>query len=162
MKDPGLSVHHWVILPVTLDEPKKQTKEKQKRVKKEKIVKEFPVMFPLDKWPIISRSRCLYDGHEFETKPVFIPKKMQEGIYTREHGVFCGFPCAILHIVATQNKSNWRRMSQLTHLYNKMRNAHIGSLPSSFIDKHEITSYDGKYEISIWRKLNNDKLMDNM
>ena len=107
-------------------------------------------------YPRKNSSVCWWDGHHFDTKPVFIPKRiLEDGTYS-VYGNFCSPECALSYLWNEgdiDNETRWERGSLLGEMSRKVFNGTIEHIREA-LPRWALKEYGGEFTIDEFRKIN--------
>ena len=94
---------------------------------------------------------CWWCSHKFDNMPIFIPERMDKGIYG-VFGCYCSIQCAYAYILKNEDYNTGNRISLLKKLYN-IGETHIIPAPPMIVLKR----FGGALSIEEYRKNNHQK-----
>lgn len=107
-------------------------------------------------YPRKNSSVCWWDGHHFDTKPVFIPKRiLEDGTYS-VYGNFCSPECAMSYLwneCDIDNETRWERGALIGEMTRKVFNGTIDKIREA-LPRWALKEYGGEFTIDEFRKIN--------
>jgi hypothetical protein len=107
-------------------------------------------------YPRKNSSVCWWDGHHFDTKPVFIPKRtLEDGTYS-VYGNFCSPECAMSYLWNEgdiDNETRWERGALLGEMTRKVFNGSAFHIREA-LPRWALKEYGGEFTIEEFRKIN--------
>jgi hypothetical protein len=107
-------------------------------------------------YPRKNSSVCWWDGHPFDTKPVFIPKRiLEDGTYS-VYGNFCSPECAMSYLWNEgdiDNETRWERGALIGEMTRKVFNGKCNKIREA-LPRWALKEYGGEFTIDEFRKIN--------
>jgi len=107
-------------------------------------------------YPRKNSSVCWWDGHHFDTKPVFIPKRiLEDGTYS-VYGNFCSPECAMSYLWNEgdiDNETRWERGALIGEMTRKVFNGKIDKIREA-LPRWALKEYGGEFTIDEFREIN--------
>lgn len=107
-------------------------------------------------YPRKNTAVCWWDGHPFDTKPVFIPKRiLEDGTYS-VYGNFCSPECAMAYLWNEgniDNETRWERGALLGEMTRKVFNHRLEMIREA-LPRWALKEYGGEFSIDEFRKIN--------
>jgi len=107
-------------------------------------------------YPRKNSSVCWWDGHHFDTKPVFIPKRiLEDGTYSI-YGNFCSPECAMSYLWNEgdiDNETRWERGALIGEMTRKVFNGSVEKICEA-LPRWALKEYGGEFTIDEFRRIN--------
>ena len=114
-------------------------------------------------YPRQNTSVCWWDGHPFDTVPVFIPKRVLENGSYLVYGNFSSPECAMAYLwdeCDIDNETRWERTALLAELTHKITNHPVEKIRAA-LPRWALKEYGGEFTIEEFRRINTSHTADN-
>ena len=107
-------------------------------------------------YPRKNSSVCWWDGHHFDTKPVFIPKRILDNGTYSVYGNFCSPECAMSYLWNEgdiDNETRWERGALIGEMTRKVFNGKAEKIREA-LPRWSLKEYGGEFTIDEFRRIN--------